>query len=217
MDCIYLHGFASGPLSEKAVYFSRRLREKEFDVVVPDLNLPTFEQMTVSSQLKIVEALLAGKNPRSVLLVGSSMGGLLSTMLSTKHESISGLVLLAPGFGLDRRWQSVFGEGALETWREQGFLEVHHYAYDRVMPLAVSFLDDALKYQTDKLRVSIPTLVVHGKQDDVVPVEESIAFAELNPDYVNLHVVDDDHFLQSNLDASWDLIDDHICQMEKQS
>lgn len=210
MDCIYLHGFASGPKSEKAVYFSRRLRESKVNVLVPDLNQPSFEHMTLSSQLQIVEGLLSGKKERDVILFGSSMGGLLSAMLADLHTCIGALVLLAPGFALERRWQSIWGEDALQRWRADGFLDVYHYAYEKNMKLSVTFLDDALSHKTDEIRVSVPTFVVHGEHDDVVPVEESRKFAQLNPATVELKVVNDDHFLQADLDGTWQMISKHL-------
>lgn len=214
MECIYLHGFASGPKSEKAVYFSEHLRNNDIPVCVPDLNLPSFQKMTLSSQLKIASDLLEGKSERSVLLFGSSMGGLLSTMLSLNHHAVAGLVLLAPGFGLERRWQNLWGPDALERWRKDGFLDVHHYAYDKEVRLDVGFLDDALSYQTDGLVVNVPTLVVHGEHDDVVPIEESRRFAAENVGHVDLHELNDDHFLMADLDSVWNLVCDYLdCKM----
>ena len=210
MDCIYLHGFASGPKSEKAIFFSERLRKRNVDVDVPDLNLPSFQKMTLSSQIKIAEELLRDKAEKSVLLFGSSMGGLISTLLALKNPAVAGLVLLAPGFGLERRWQTLWGDDALERWRRDGYLEVHHYAYDKEMKLDVDFLDDAFAYQTDGLIVSVPTLLVHGQQDDVVPVEESRRFAAENPGWVDLHVLDDDHFLMADLEGIWSLVVNHL-------
>ncbi len=210
MECIYLHGFASGPKSEKAIYFFEHLRRTNIEVVIPDLNLPSFQKMTLSSQLQIAENLLEGKSEKSILLFGSSMGGLLSTLLSLKHPAVAGLVLLAPGFGLERRWQSFWGDDALERWRRDGYMEVHHYAYDKEMKLDVTFLDDALKYKTDGLIVSVPSLVVHGERDDVVPVEESRRFAEDNRQLVDLHILNDDHFLMADLDGIWALVKNHL-------
>lgn len=215
MECVYLHGFASGPKSEKALYFAEHLRQNDIQVAIPDLNLPSFRKMTLSSQLKIANELLEGRNEKSVLLFGSSMGGLLSTILSLEHKSVAGLVLLAPGFALERRWQTLWGEDALERWRRDGFLNVHHYAYDKEMKLDVSFLDDALSYKTDGLIVSVPTLVVHGEHDDVVPIEESRRFADENPGLVDLHVLNDDHFLMADLDGIWRLVRSHLESMKR--
>lgn len=210
MECIYLHGFASGPKSGKAIYFSERLRRSNIEVAIPDLNLPSFQKMTLSSQLQIAEDLLKGKSENSILLFGSSMGGLLSTILSLEHPAVAGLVLLAPGFGLQRRWQSFWGDDALERWRRDGYMQVHHYAYDKEMKLDVTFLDDALQYKTDGLIVSVPTLVVHGEHDEVVPIDESQRFADDNPEVVDLHIVNDDHFLMADLEGIWALVNDYL-------
>ena len=42
LEVIYLHGFASGPSSTKAVYFARKLEALGINTTIPDLNWPEF-------------------------------------------------------------------------------------------------------------------------------------------------------------------------------
>ena len=46
--------------------------------------------------------------------------------------------------------------------------------------------------------VSVPIEIIHGWNDDVVPVENSIRFAEYSK--ANLHILNSDHGLTDNLD-----------------
>jgi len=53
---IYLHGFASGPGSKKARYFTERLAECGVALEVPDLAEEDFENLTITGQLQVVDA-----------------------------------------------------------------------------------------------------------------------------------------------------------------
>ena len=49
---VYLHGFASGPGSKKARYFSERLAECGVSLEVPDLAEGDFENLTVTGPVE---------------------------------------------------------------------------------------------------------------------------------------------------------------------
>lgn len=201
---VYLHGFASGPSSSKAVFFSKRLSEIGIRTLVPDLNRPSFEKMTLTSQLQVVQEMIhslpAGTE---LLLIGSSMGGLLATMQAKAVANLKALILLAPGFGLTKRWPVLFGVETINSWKEKGSIDVFHYAAGKNLPLSYAFFEDINKHQTDHLRVKVPTLLFHGKSDETVPIYESELFAERNAEYVELLTLDDDHQLLSSLKHMW--------------
>ena len=56
-DFIYLHGFASGSQSAKAIYLRDRFAELDINLKVPDLNQGDFFNLTISRQLDRVAAL----------------------------------------------------------------------------------------------------------------------------------------------------------------
>jgi len=199
---IYLHGFASGPGSTKAVYFETQLKKMGIAVDVPDLNEPSFFNMTLTSQLEIIDRCIEKSGASDLILIGSSMGGLLAT-LRASCARLRALVLLAPGFGLPRRWTQMLGEDGLARWRDAGETQVFHWGMNADTRLSYDFIDDALQYVTDGLKVDVPTLVFHGKHDDTVPVQESIDFASHNQSQVVLHVLDDDHNLIDTLERTW--------------
>ena len=201
---LYLHGFASGPSSTKARYFVERLNQINIDAVVPDLNQPTFTDMTLTSQLKIARDCLEqiGQNSRLVI-VGSSMGGLLATLLAQSVTPLHALVLLAPGFGLPRRWTQMLGSDGLSEWQQTGSMDVFHHGLNENAQLNYNFIVDAETYATDGLEVKVPTIVFHGKNDETVPVEESVEFEKQNPQTVQLEILDDDHQLIKSLEHIW--------------
>ncbi|MBX9688876.1 MAG: alpha/beta hydrolase [Candidatus Obscuribacterales bacterium] len=205
---LYLHGFASSPQSSKAKFFLEKAFSESWDISIPDLNYPSFEKMTLSSQLELakqkIKEQLSISASESLILIGSSMGGLLAALLSTElKKEISALILMAPAFALSRRWQKLWGESALERWQQNGFLELFHYGYMQDRKLERSFLDDMENHQTESVKISVPTLVLHGKSDEIVSVQESLDFERLNSDFVDLCILDDDHQLLSSLPRIW--------------
>lgn len=210
---VYLHGFASAPSSTKAQFFKRKLSGIGIEAHIPDLNYPSFESLTLSSQLAVIKQTVESasvKSERPILLFGSSMGGLLATMTSQNlkgRTEVLALVLLAPGFGLPRRWTEMMGADGLEEWKRKGTRAVFHHGESKELELQYGFITDAMKYQTDEFIVSTPTLVFHGTRDDIVPASESERFAQINPDTVTLHLLDDGHELIEPLEHMWSIVD----------
>ncbi len=72
---IYLHGFASGPRSQKARDLGDQFARLNIPLTIPDLNQGDFTHLTLTRQIKQVEALFPPA-PTPVTLIGSSFGGL---------------------------------------------------------------------------------------------------------------------------------------------
>jgi alpha-beta hydrolase superfamily lysophospholipase len=212
---IYLHGFASGVGSTKAQYFQKHLENAGYEVALPDLNVPTFEKMTISHQLAVVQALASSfKADTPLILMGSSLGGLLATIAASRLKHVKALILLAPGFGITERWRQLIGEEALEAWRTTGSKTYYHYAFHADRNLSYDFIEDLQKHEVDNLEVKIPTLVFHGIHDQTVPVENSRRFKALNGDRVILEELNDGHELIESLPLMWtkttEFIDDTV-------
>lgn len=180
MRYVYLHGFASGPQSAKARAFQAALPGLE----VPALDGGDFEHLTISGQLAIVEDLLHGEPAR---LIGSSMGGYVAALYAAAHPEISRMVLLAPALGFAPRW------------KEKTSLEVFHHGTGTMRRVHYGLIEDALQYPSVP-EFTQPTLILHGVNDDVVPVENSRRFAaahanarliELASDHALMDVLDD--------------------------
>ena len=56
-EFIYLHGFASGPDSNKAQAFKKRFKKLNITFHVPDLQENDFENLTLSRQIRLVQTL----------------------------------------------------------------------------------------------------------------------------------------------------------------
>jgi pimeloyl-ACP methyl ester carboxylesterase len=192
---LYLHGFASGPSSRKAVFFRERLEAAGARVGVLDLAAGDFERLTIAGQLSVMEQAAAGD---PVSLIGSSLGGYLAALYAARHPEVRRLALLAPAFAFARRWAERLGAARVAQWRREGSMEVFHYGEGRDRGLGYQLLDDAARYE-DYPEVVQPTLVFHGAHDDVVPPRSSQAFAAGRPN-VRLEILDSGHDLLNMLD-----------------
>lgn len=201
MRIVYLHGFASGPGSRKGRYFARRLAELGIALALPDLNAPTFENLTLSTQLAVIDRTLAD-TAGPVTLIGSSLGGLLAVLQAIRDRRVERLVLLAPAFRFVERWSARLGDERIKQWRSRGTLPVYHYGFREERALGIAFLDDAARYDEEQLVRPLPTLLLHGRQDEVIAPASSIAFAASRP-WVTLQLLDTDHGMESALDILW--------------
>jgi len=199
LHILYLHGFASSPGGRKTTLFKQFLADFDtVNYVVPDLNQPDFEHLTLTAQLTHIAATVAALPDGPVVLIGSSFGGLAALHTIDRYpqvaERVEKLVLLAPALDFLPRWRQKLGEDVLARWREQGTMHVYHYAHDKELPLHYGLLEDIQHYDDDALQPGMPVLIFHGKHDESVDYRASVRFAEKH-DNVELRLLDADHGL----------------------
>lgn len=188
---IYLHGFSSSPGGHKGTYTRRWAEAHGILFHAPDLNLPTFESLTLTAQVEAVEALLRGL-PEPPVLIGSSLGGFIATAVAHRGAALRSLILLAPAIHFARRRMA---SPAWATYRERGELEVFHHGAGRPLRLGPDLQRDLPHWLNDDTwHIPVPTVILHGRHDEAVPLAESEAYWDRNPGIV-LHVLDDDHGL----------------------
>lgn len=191
---IYLHGFASGPGSKKARLFRERLARVE----CPDLAEGDFEHLTITRQLAVIERTARGE---PVTLIGSSMGGYLAALYAARHAEVRRLVLLAPAFGFAHRWPERLGAEVTAEWERSGSMAVFHYADGVERRVGWELMADGRKYESYP-NVRQPALIIHGRNDDVVPCAFSEEFAATRP-WVDLEVVESGHELTDVQEFIW--------------
>jgi uncharacterized protein len=199
---IYLRGFASGPRSAKAVYLGDRFAKVDMLLMVPDLNQNDFYHLTLSRQIEQVEALLTVDAP--ITLIGSSFGGLTAAWVAQRQPQIERLILLAPAFEFAESWLPKLGD-RLQKWQTEGAIEVYHYTQKCQLRLSYDFVNDLRQYSDQHLRRPISTLVLHGQDDQVVPMQASQSFAASRP-WVQLIELNSDHSLGNVLPDLWTAI-----------
>ncbi|WP_377477167.1 MAG: YqiA/YcfP family alpha/beta fold hydrolase [Microcoleus anatoxicus] len=218
---IYLHGFASSPDSLKAKYFRDRFSSLAIDLKTPDLNHQDFSNLTLTRQLHQIETAFLSpqtlgpvaeniKNVSEVTIIGSSFGGLTAAWLAQRQLSVKQIVLLAPAFDFLSHWLPRLGQEQLQKWQSEKYLPVYHYGEQRYLPLNYQFVEDMAQYHEEKLIRSVPTLIIHGLHDTIIPIQASRNFAANRP-WVQLIELEDDHSLGNFLAEMWEAIQ-NFCQ-----
>jgi uncharacterized protein len=204
MRFVWLHGFASGPTSSKGQFVRARLRERGEDLLLPDLNQPSFFELTVTRMLGQLDALLPEGEP--LALFGSSLGGFTAaTWAAARPGRVRALVLLAPAFDLGPRWESGMGKDAA-AWRAAGRFAFDHHARGGKQDLSIGFLDDARRYESFPLP-RCPTLVFQGARDEVVDPSLAREFTRRMQGRAQLVELPEGHELNADLPGLWKRID----------
>jgi len=199
MNHLYLHGFASGPSSRKAVAATEALQKHGIALDVPDLNLPNFEHITITAMLAEAELRL---RPDSVVW-GSSLGGYLATLLANRHpDKVKKVILFAPAVEFPRAFPER-GDAGKAAWARGGTVPVFHHARQQTLPLAGDLAQDCVRWPIH-VRVPCPALIAAARRDEVIPLPTIEAWAAEQPN-AKLHIVDDAHDMNQVIPQLLDL------------
>lgn len=190
---LYLHGLGSHRHGEKASFLARELSARGYGFARFDFrghgdSSGAFGELTLTRLLADVAAVLAhlasgraGEPPRSVLLIGASLGGLAAAWHGASAPNaplpIVGQVLIAPAFRLLDRYLDAIGAAGRARWeRDQRFrFKGPWFEFE----LGWEAVLDARRYPHERLvaETRVPTLLLHGDADDTTPLAESERFA----------------------------------------
>lgn len=143
-----------------------------------------FEDSTITKEVADLGAVLDAVGDRPVVYIGHSMGGAVGVIRASQDERIRCLVSLAgmvhPKAFYEREFASETpGQGCM--WEEPS------------CPLSQAYHDDMMQLDTLAplgAKIQVPWLIVHGQEDDVVPIQDShdiIALADPKPDFIVLN------------------------------
>jgi pimeloyl-ACP methyl ester carboxylesterase len=208
---LYLHGFASGPGSAKGTRLAEHYAGKGVTLERLDLRQPSMEHLRLSAMIAHVREAIGSPADRAIVF-GSSLGGLTAARVAEEDARVCALVLLAPAFRMAERWRSRLGRAEWEKWHTTGYIETKDHARGGMARVDFGFAEDAARVDARGggwPDVRVPTLVIHGTRDDMVPVEGSRAWAA-GKRHVRLVEVDDDHELVASLDLVAREADRHL-------
>ena len=210
---IYLHGFASSAKGTKAQYLRPRL-EVMPDVVFHALEMaPTpldFTYQTVTGMINRLRQYILDHELAEVSLIGSSMGGLVSLNYAHRFPGVTRILLLSPALTY------ISGERVgmpVAEWQEKGVGEIFHYGFNQPVLLRVDFEEDGRFYQTPPPPPA-PITILHGTQDEVVPVADSGAYAAAYSDQVQLIEVEAGHDINAYLPKIWEVTEQFLVNDE---
>jgi hypothetical protein len=199
---LFLHGFASSTRGTKAHYFREQLaKQPHVTYHAVDFNpTPTdFTHMTTTGLINRLRQYVLDHDLQTVAIIGSSFGGLVATHYAHRYAGVERMLLLAPLL----RWRSGdMTTEQLHTWEQTGTIPVMHAAFDRELPIRFDLEADGVRY-TEPAPPAADTLIIHGSQDESVPVADSQQYAADFAERVQLLKVDAGHDLNEHLALIW--------------
>jgi len=150
----------------------------------------SFSDSTISKQIVEMSSaadFLAAKGISWIGLAGHSMGGTVALLAAAQIDTVKALCTLAAKasvpatahFLSDRQRQELEATG-----------RVYFKSRNRTLELTFDFFQDASQYDLSDTLASLsqPLLVVHGDQDDIVPVEDAYRLHQFRPAHTELAV-----------------------------
>jgi dipeptidyl aminopeptidase/acylaminoacyl peptidase len=154
----------------------------------PDLQnfteLDKFEKNTYSHELNdlkcIVDYIASGEIGKSLIdtekigLIGHSRGGGVALLHTQNDPRIKSLVTWSSIATVER-----YSGEQIELWKNQKYLEFENKRTGQVMRVGIGLYEDIQKNMkkldvlTAAEKIETPTLIIHGEDDESVPVEEA--------------------------------------------
>ena len=190
---VYVPGFRSTSQGNKARRLLEHCREKSYELVRFDPeglgeSPHDPQQLEFPHWVEDAETAMSKITSDKVVLVGSSLGGLISIKLALKHPGrVSALFLICPAVSMTSKihdmWLETLGKKSLD---EVDPNEVFWFKDDGMPPLSFTkkFLETQeserveLNELTSPLNIHGPMVIMHGMEDDVVPHEISLSLVK---------------------------------------
>lgn len=157
---LYFHGFASSPASAKIAAI-RPMLEPDIELIAPDLNVPSFEQLDWNAIVDVAQTLLSVHQPD--LIAGSSMGALVALVALSRATPDIPLLLIAPALGIADRWRTLLPDGDP--------IRVFNHARKTEVPIHRKFFEQMFNVRIDSEAPPSRVTVIMGRNDESVPFE----------------------------------------------
>lgn len=184
---ILCHGFATHKDTQTYMKLEQAINLKKiatfrFDFFGHGESDGKFEDITISKAGEdILSAIsfLKTKGYPKIGLFGSSFGGGASIIAASKTPSMFALALKSPASDFLGKLQADYSQEELKQWKTKGSAP-----YSHALKLNYTFYKDALASNpiNSATKVDVPTLIVHGSDDEIVPLSQSERLSKLIPD-----------------------------------
>ena len=151
----------------------------------------SFAESTYSKQISEMQtaaALLSQKGAFWIGLAGHSLGAAIALLTAAREETVKAVCVLAGRLsGLNA--MHFLSQDQRSELRETG--SVLFSSRGRALQLSNTFFADAEKYNLPEAVASMrrPLLIVHGDNDEIIPVDEAQRARALNPENIELALI----------------------------
>jgi uncharacterized protein len=185
---VLCHGFLSGKNSTTNRTLTRLLNSHgfatfRFDFFGQGESQGPFEDLTTSLAVDQATAaldLMKAKGYSRIGLVGSSFGGLVAILAAALRPDIDCLALKCPVVDFAEELRLEFGSIELAKWQETDSIPNIMGGPERIR-LKYRFYEDCMRHIAygPAERITAPTLIVQGEQDEHVPLHQSRRLHEI--------------------------------------
>lgn len=168
------------------------------------VDLESFAENTLSKEMndlgKVIDFVLSKSflsennlDPDRLYLVGHSRGGGISILKAAEDKRVKKLVTWAAVNDFGKFWTPDF----VKKWKKEGKIEVLNSRTGQQMPLNYSLYEDYQKHldklyiQAAVIKLNIPFLIVHGRNDETVTVRAAYEMNDWNKDCTEIYIVED--------------------------
>ena len=179
---LIIHGFAGGTYDQEVLANFLELNRKldVYTFTLPGHDVKSSEKATCSSWINEAEKqlkFLIENGYRKIYIIGHSMGGVIACHLATKYKEVKRLVLAAPAFThLAAKEEggilAAIGKSpdVIKAYGTEEFLT-------RIRKLPITAVSEFFKlvdkYNKTPSSISIPVMILHGTEDQIVPIDSS--------------------------------------------
>ncbi len=178
---ILCHGFLSNKSSRTNLRLTELLVPKgistlSFDWFGMGDSGGTFADLTVSrcqAQLESVITDIQKRGYQHIGLIGSSFGGLLAILAGAYHPELFAIGLKCPVPDFPEMLELEFGQDGLNKWKQTHTIPNVIGGPDP-MALHFEFYQECRQFNAYKQadNITVPCLIVHGDQDELVPLHQ---------------------------------------------
>jgi pimeloyl-ACP methyl ester carboxylesterase len=150
------------------------------------------------SDMKVAASFMAAEGVSWFGLAGHSMGGMVALLAAVEMDIVRAVCTLASKASALHSTHFL-NESQLHELQNTG--RVHFISRNRNLELTNGFFTDAAKYQLSKILPSLvqPWLIVHGDQDEIIPVRDAYRLHEYKPADTDLAIIADaDHMFSQD-------------------
>jgi alpha-beta hydrolase superfamily lysophospholipase len=204
---IMVHGFAKTKSERKFVELARELAKNgiaslRFDFSGCGDSEGKFEDTRISKQVEELNAAYGrlmkerAIDKNRIGIFAHSLGTVIAALFQKKYQKAKCLVLAAPAFDQESLIKKWYTQDQIKEWEKKGYLDTPKFR------IGLGYLEEARDYTEILTEVKVPTLILHGKEDEDIPENfTKRAFFKVGSKEKKLKVIKGtDHHFESHLD-----------------